>query len=210
VAEEDSGRRGAHCPRRNHIVRFAQRQEAAPQQTGENGGVRDPDGQHDLDLALTEPGDDADGEQDAGHGQQHVDEAHQEPVKDAACAAGHCPNNAAEDQAKEDRHGADGQADPRAVQDPTELVAPEEIRAHQVRWARALLTVNEDPDGRIVGSEHRREDGSQNEDGDEDKSQDGGAIAEQPPQRVPPQPSAGARRGSYDYGCRRGSHVMST
>ena len=52
VAHEHPGRRGARRSRGGHEVGFAQGQQAAAQEAGEDRGVGDPDREHDLDLAV--------------------------------------------------------------------------------------------------------------------------------------------------------------
>jgi hypothetical protein len=179
--------------------RDAPRERAAEQtpaqQPGEDRRVGDCDRDHDLEQALTEPCDDADREKDAGDGQQHVDDPHQDRVRPTPEAAGQDPYRPTQEEADDDRHDGRDKADPGTPEDPAELIAPKLVEAGRVpggwrgqRRAEGCLVG-------IVRGDDRGEDRHAHEDRDADHPEDGWPVPEQAAESVPPQSPAGSPLG---------------
>src|ERR1035437_50040 len=115
VANQNPDRRGAHGTGGNHVVRLSNSKQAAPQETSKHGRVGNAHCQHDLDLAVAQPGHEADGQQYPGHGQQDIDHTHEDAVHDPARAARDGPHDDAANQPEHDCDYADRKADPGAV-----------------------------------------------------------------------------------------------
>jgi hypothetical protein len=112
----------------------------AEHETADEAGVVDPPhGGHrerEVQEAGAERPGDREREQEAGERQQHVDDAHHEPVDEAA---GETRQEADRDADHQDAR-ADGQRgehrDARAVEDPRELVPPKVVGAEEVTQTR--------------------------------------------------------------------------
>ncbi len=111
----------------------------------------------DADARGGDDGDDGEVEQDAGEGEQHVDDAHDHLVDGAAEVAGDGADGDADDQAERD----DGERDPggeaRAPQELREQVAAVLVGAEQVGVARLLEQMTEVLRLRAVRRERRPE-----------------------------------------------------
>jgi hypothetical protein len=134
--------------------------------------AEDRNGHHHVGHAAAKDRHHAQGEQDAGKGEQHVGDAHHDAVPPAAVVAGQEAQRGADDGAEHHRKDARGQRNARAHQDAAEDVAAQGIDAEPVRCRRAGIdpVVVEEVLG-VVGHDPRRHDGN----GHQQQHEDAGA-----------------------------------
>src|SRR5512143_2120687 len=132
VARDDGAVVGADAPRRLDVREVLERERVPADEPREGRDAEDGDGDDHVRHAATEDRDDADREQDPGEREQHVADAHDDPVGPALVEAGDQSEHGADERPVGDRDEAGGERDPRTHQDPAEDVAAERIDAEEV------------------------------------------------------------------------------
>jgi hypothetical protein len=187
---------------------IVRRQHRGAQEPREDGDLRDADGDHDRIGALAQHRSDADGEEEAGDGQQDVHEPHDRAVDPAAEAPGQDAQQHAARETERRRDDADQQRCPGAPDELAEDVSAESVQAQRESVDLARSRNGGGRDGRTageviaaVGREDRRKDSHEQEEPDDDGAHDGLRVPAQPEVGVLPQ--AGAAPG-VDGGIVRG------
>ncbi len=133
--------------------------------------------------AITQNGRQDDEEEEGAKRVDGVDHPHQQIVDPAACPAGGQANQSADHGDDCGRHQSNRQADPRAVDEPTQHIARQHVSAEQV-----ARVVPRRPEGRregqsrrgrgvrVVGRQERREQRDQPQCHDEDDTGNGGFV----------------------------------
>ena len=124
--------------RRLDVHALADAQHLGAHDPGAGGDVGQPDGEADVERAEAEDGDQRQRQQQAGDGQQHVDDAHQRVVEPAADEAGDEADGRPDDDTDGDGEQRGAQRQPGAVHGAREQVAAELVGAEQVRPRRRL------------------------------------------------------------------------
>ena len=133
VAQHDDAIGSADRAYRFDIGLVLQGQHIAAHQAGKGRDAENRHGDDDVAHAGTENGNDADGQQNARKGKQHVGHAHHDPVPPAFVVTGEHAECGADERTGSDRDETGGQRDARAHQDATENIAPHGIDAEPVR-----------------------------------------------------------------------------
>jgi hypothetical protein len=139
VSRHLAQRSDAEGARRQHVLHLAHAQRLG----AGDAGVADPavygqrEDQH-ADAGPRHQRRDGDVEQDAGKGQQHVDDAHQHLVEPAAEISGEHPEQHADDQTQHHHRRRQPEQQAGAVADLRQQIAAVLIGAKQVRQRRSL------------------------------------------------------------------------
>src|SRR5215207_1933192 len=168
------------------VVALAHRDHCRAHHPRHLGDEHDADGEHGVSQARPKHGDDHDGEQDAGEGEEHVHQAHQQRVGPASEVAGYHADDSP--HRCRDSHGGEpgSQRDPCAVDHaredvPAKLVLPEGMRSTGRGELLGELLLQ-----RVVGRYEGREDGHEHEDADDYRSEDRQAVGEERPEEILP------------------------
>ena len=193
---EDRAPRHADRACREHEVVLPLAEDRAAHQPREDRNLRHADRDHDLEEAGPEHRDDPDREQQAGDREHDVRQAHDHAVDDPADVARDRAEHHADREADRDRDDADQERVAGAVEDPRELVAPLLVDPEPVVGRRARAAAPAEPreiaDDRVLGCDHRREDGAGDEEPDEREADHCSRVTAQSRPRVAPE-TAGRR-----------------
>jgi hypothetical protein len=139
VAAEDLERRQPQPARREHERPLLERQQLGAEQPADGhpaGGAEDPD---DRPAAGPEQRDHRHHQEHPGHGDHGVDGAHQHPVGQRAADPRRRSHHHADRQRQQGRQQADGERDPRPVDQPRPQIASEAVGAEQEQPALGRL-----------------------------------------------------------------------
>ncbi|MEZ5864423.1 MAG: hypothetical protein R3D25_10295 [Geminicoccaceae bacterium] len=179
MPDHDADVAGADGACRLHEVHLADRQRLAAHQTGEARHVDDGQRQDGVHQARPEHGDDAERQDEHRERQQRIHEAHDDVVGAPARIARHEANDAADDERQDDRDEDHLERDLRPVNQAREDVAADLVGAQGMCPGRRCdhrLVVDL---GRVMGCEHRRQRGAEDDDEDDHEAGHADLVTQQ-------------------------------
>ena len=177
VPDHDPHVAGARGPRGLHEVAALDGQGLAPRQARVERPARHAERENDVPEPRPEHGHHRDGEQDGGHGELDVGDAHQHVVRPAAGVSGDQTDEHAHRARDAHRDHAHQERDARAEDEPAQDVAPDLVGAEQVREPGSLEALGDVLLVRAIRRQRLGERGRDHDDADGRRGQPEGEPA---------------------------------